>query len=92
MAQHHNKIVISVENLVEVTWLSRYPRRMEITYNRGSEFIGYEFKKYLIEMEYGITAEPSTFGNPMTDAILEWVQLFLRNPVSTCNITQTYID
>ena len=32
-------------NLVETTWLTRYPRPMEITYYQGSEFIGHEFRK-----------------------------------------------
>ena len=35
--------------LVETTWMSRYPRPMEITYDQGSESIGLEFIKYLIE-------------------------------------------
>ena len=34
---------------------------MEIIYDQGSEFIGHEFRKYLIEIEYGIVARPSTF-------------------------------
>ena len=36
-------------NLVETTWLIRYLRPMEITYDQGSEFIGNEFIKSLIE-------------------------------------------
>ena len=47
--QYNDKRAISIANLVETTWLSRYPRPIEITYNQGSEFIGREFIKYLIE-------------------------------------------
>ena len=34
ITQHDNKISISIANLVETTWLSRYPRPIEITYNQ----------------------------------------------------------
>ena len=33
-----------VSNLVETTWLTRYPCPVEIMYDKGSEFIGREFK------------------------------------------------
>ena len=49
ITQYNYKIVISIANLVENKWLSRYPIPMEITYDQGSEFIGHEFRKFLIE-------------------------------------------
>ena len=49
ITQYTNKIEISIANLVETMWLSRYPRTMEITYNQGSEFIFHNFRKSLIE-------------------------------------------
>ena len=36
-------------NTVETMWLTKYPRPIEITYDQGSEFIGHEFIKYLVE-------------------------------------------
>ena len=39
------KRAISIANLVETAWLSRYPRPVEITYDQGLEFIGHEFRK-----------------------------------------------
>ena len=36
IAQYEDKIEISIANLVETTWLSRYPRPIEITYDQGS--------------------------------------------------------
>ena len=71
ITQYNNKSEISIENLVETTWMYRYPRRMEITYDQGSEFIGHKFKKPLIEMVYVIIAKPSTLGNTTSLAILE---------------------
>ena len=62
---------MSIVNLVETTWLTRLHIPTEIMYDQGSEFIGQEFRKSLIEDEYGITSKPSTSGNPMSNAILE---------------------
>ena len=36
---------ISIADLVETTWLTRYPRPTKITYDQGSGFIGHEFRK-----------------------------------------------
>ena len=41
---------------------------------------------------YGIVAKPSTFGNPMSNTILEQINHVLENLVRTFNITQTYVD
>ena len=49
ITQYYDKIAIKIANLVETMWLTRYPRPMEITYDQGSEFIGHEFRKPLIE-------------------------------------------
>ena len=48
ITQYYDKIAINIANLVEIMWLTRYPRPMEITYDQGSEFIGHEFRKPLI--------------------------------------------
>ena len=49
VVRYDDKISITIANLVETKWLSRYPRPIEITYYQGKEFIGYEFRKYLID-------------------------------------------
>ena len=93
IAQYEDKRSISIVNLVETMWLSRYPRPIEITYDQGKECIGHQFRKYLIEIEYRITAKPSTSGNPMYNAILERIHHVRGNLVRTFNIfTKTYVD
>ena len=72
-------------DLVETTWLTRYSKPMEITYNQGSEFIVHEFRKSLIGTEYGITAKPSTSVNPTSNEILGQVSQVLGNLVRTFN-------
>ena len=61
-------------------------------YDQGSEFIGHEFRKYPIEIEYGITAKTSTSENTMPNAVLEQIHQVLGNLVRTLNISQTYVD
>ena len=92
IVRYYDKTAISIADLVENTCLSRYPRPIEITYNQGSEFIGHEFRKSLIEIEYGITAKPSSLGYPMSNSLLEQIHQVLGNLVWTFNIQQTYID
>ena len=48
ITQYNDKRAISNVNLVETTWLFRYPIPMEITYDHESECIGREFIKSLI--------------------------------------------
>ena len=70
IVQYYDKRTITILKLVETTWLSRYPIPIEIMYDQGKEFISYEFRKSLIENEYGVTSKPITSGNPMSNAIL----------------------
>ena len=50
ITQYNDKRVIYISNLVETTWLSIYPRPIEITYDHGSKFICHKFRKFLIEI------------------------------------------
>ena len=86
ITQYKDKREITIADLVETMWLSRYPRPMEITYDQGKEFIGHEFRKSLIEMEDGINSKPITSGNPTSNTILERIHQVLGNLVQTCNI------
>ena len=49
VTQYNNSKAITIKNLVVITWLTRYLCPVEITYDQGYEFIGNEFKTYLIE-------------------------------------------
>ena len=92
ITQYGDKREISIADLVGTTWLTRYYRPIEITYEQGSEFIGHKFRKYLTETDYTITAKSSTLGNPTSDAILERIHQVIGNLVQTSNISQTYFD
>jgi hypothetical protein len=45
--QYNNKQAITAANISEEEWFSRYPWPTQVTFDCGSEFIGYEFKKML---------------------------------------------
>ena len=61
-------------------------------YYQGKEFIGHEFRKFLFEKEYMITAKPSNDGNTTSKAILEWIHQVVAKLVQTFNIQHTYVE
>jgi hypothetical protein len=46
-----------VANIVETTWLGRYPCPQMVTLDRGTEFMA-EFSKMMVE-DYGVNATPT---------------------------------
>ena len=48
ITQYHNKKSMIIVNLVETTWLVRYPWTVEITYDQGGKFLGHGFKNISI--------------------------------------------
>ena len=68
--EYDDKRSITVANIVEQEWLSRYPWPTQITIDRGSEFIGQDFQK-MIKEDYGVKAKPITVRNPQANAIVE---------------------
>ena len=47
--QYDDKHIISIGNLVETMWLTKYLTPKGIVYDQGSEFNGNKFIKYLIK-------------------------------------------
>jgi transposase InsO family protein len=50
----------------EQEWFSRYPWPTQVTYDRGSEFIGKDFQS-MIKNDYGIKGKPITVRNPQAN-------------------------
>jgi hypothetical protein len=76
--QYDDKQSITVFNKVEQEWFSRYPWPRQITFDRGSEFIGQDFQK-MIKEDYAIKAKPLTVRNPQANAIVERVHQVIGN-------------
>ena len=61
-------------------------------YYQGSEFIGRESRKHLIEKECGRTAKPRTLVNFTSNVMLEPIHQVLGNIVRNFNTKETYVD
>ena len=59
---------------------------MENTYDQGSDFIGHEFRRYLLEREYRITDKPITLINPTTNAILKQIHRVIVKLLQTLTL------
>ena len=89
--QYDDKKSISIANIVEQQWLSRYPWPTKITFDRGSEFIGHDFKD-MIRDDYGIKGKPITTRNPQANAIVERVHQTIGNIIRTFELQDNYLD
>ena len=89
--QFDDKRSITVANIAEQEWLSRYPWPTQITYDRGSEFIGKDFQK-MIKQDYGIKGKPITVRNPQANAIVERVHQVIGNIIRTFELEDNYLD
>jgi hypothetical protein len=64
--QYDDKKSITVANMVEQEWLTRYPRPSLITLDRGSEFIGQDFRDMCVN-DYGIKRKVISTRNPQAN-------------------------
>ena len=61
----------------ENAWLARYPRPINVIFDQGREFTGYEFQQML--HHHGIHARPTTIKNPQANAICERLHQTIAN-------------
>ena len=86
-----DKKSITVANIIEQEWFSRYPWPTQVTFDRGSEFIGQDFQK-MIKEDYGIKPKPITVRNPQANAIVERVHQVIGNIIRTFELETNYMD
>src|SRR5688500_16195949 len=89
--QYNNKKAIMVANIAEQKWFSRYPWPTQVTFDRGSEFIGKDFQKMLVQ-DYGIKKKPITVRNPQANAIVERIHQVIANMARTFSLEKIYLD
>lgn len=77
MRELPDKYASTLANIVEQTWLTRYPWPQIINYDRGTEFMA-EFGE-MVENDYGIKRKPITKRNPQANAIIERVHQTIAN-------------
>jgi transposase InsO family protein len=68
-----------VSNVVETTWLTRYPYPTQVVLDRGTEFMA-ELTE-MIASDYGVKKKPITARNPQANSILEMMHQTIRNMI-----------
>jgi len=91
IAEYDDKRSITIANIVEQQWLCRYPLPTQVIFDRGSEFIGHDFKE-MVTNDYGIKKKPITTRNPQANAIIERVHQVLGNIIRTFELEENYLD
>jgi transposase InsO family protein len=90
MREIPNKEALTVANLVEQTWFTRYPWPNQIIFDRGKEFMG-EFAR-MVEKDYGIKRKPTTTRNPQANSVIERIHQTIGNIIRSFQIGQIEID
>jgi transposase InsO family protein len=92
--QYDDKKSITVTNIVELEWLTRYPQPSLITLDCGSEFIGQDFRDMCVN-DYGIKRKVISTRNPQANAIVERAHQTLGNLIRSFqlqdNLTMTWM-
>ena len=90
MKEIPNKEAITIANIIEQTWFSRYPWPTQITFDRGSEFMG-EFTR-MVQKDYGVKKKPTTTRNPQANSIIERIHQTIGNMIRTFQIGKSELD
>ena len=91
VVQYPDKKAITVANLIEQQWLTRYPWPSIMTYNKGPEFVGQDFRRMVTE-DYGIKVKAASVRNPQANAIIERIHQTIGNIVRTFELQDNYLD
>ena len=82
--QVEDKYAHTAAEVVEQTWLCRYPWPSTIILDRGKEIMG-DFKR-MIKEDYGIKQQHITARNPQANAIIERIHLTICQMLSTFQV------
>ena len=85
-----SKKALKIANIVEQTWLTRYPKPDLVTFDKGTEFMQ-EFAKMIVN-DYGIKKKPITVRNPQANAIIERVHQTIGNMIRTFETHEITLD
>ena len=79
-----------IANIVEQTWLTRYPWPTQIIMDRGTEFMA-EFSD-MIQNEYGIKKKLISTRNPQANSVIERVHQVIGNMLRTFEVQKHELD
>eukprot|EP00804_Cyclotella_cryptica_P015316 CCRYP_005412-RA/>CCRYP_005412-RA protein AED:0.35 eAED:0.35 QI:0/0/0/1/0/0/3/0/568 len=80
---YFDKTSVTVGNIVNRTWFSRYPRSQDIIYDNGSEF---KLHFETLCDSYGLKRKPTSVRNPHANAILERVHQTIMAMLLTADL------
>ena len=86
-----DKRVVTIANVVEQHWFSRYPWPTQLVYDRGNEFLEHEFYSMILQ-DYGIRGKSITVRNPQTNAIVEQIHQVIGNIIRTFDLEEHYLN
>merc|ERR1712115_427411 len=81
MVQIPCKQADKLSNILEQTWLVRYPWPQKVICDRGSEFMAEV--KAMLKNDYGCNIHPITTRNPQANAILERIHQTIGDMIRT---------
>jgi transposase InsO family protein len=91
IAEIRDKSSYTVMDVLEQTWLTRYPKPTEIISDRGTEFMG-EVRQSL-QNDYGIAVVNSTTRNPQSNAMLERAHKTLHDLIAALDLrSKEHVD
>ena len=73
-----------IANVLEQTWLTRYPWPSQVILDRGTEFMAECME--MLQRDYGMTKKPITKRNPQANAIIERVHQTIGNMIRTFSL------
>ena len=79
-----------VANVIEQTWLCRYPWPQTVITDRGTEFLA-EFAT-MVQEDYGIRKKPISARNPQANSIVERVHQTIGNMIRTFSVQDMELD
>ena len=74
----------NIANMLEIHWLTRYPRPEEVVLDRGREFMKEVVS--LFQDEWGIKRKPITTRNPQANSIVERTHATIHNMIRTMGL------
>eukprot|EP00957_Ditylum_brightwellii_P112162 8551705-Ditylum_brightwellii.AAC.1 len=79
-----------LSNVVETTWLTRYPYPTQVVLGRGTEFM-VEITE-MIASDYGVKKKPIAAGNPQANSIIERIHQTIGGMIRSFGVHDTNID
>eukprot|EP00957_Ditylum_brightwellii_P051681 3918741-Ditylum_brightwellii.AAC.1 len=79
-----------VSNVMEATWLARYPYPTQVVLDKGTEFMA-KFTK-MIASDYGVTKKPITARNSQANSIKERIHQTIENMIRPFEVHDTSIN